>query len=490
MADVFISYKRERRAHAERLAVILEAYGYTVWWDYDLLVGLDFRDQIDNEISSCRAAVVLWCSASIKSNFVKSEAGRADSANKLLGAFLEEVIAPLGLDQAQAQSLVGWSGGPEDKALLKLVDAIELLVGKPRRSSTSLIDALGGLLPPLPRIDAIAEVADKSSDTKNHAQDEVRSPYIARVSPAQEDRFFEACRTADDYEAYLQAFPTGTYALLAQTRLTALDKEWISELGLSHADWSSRKSSEIVSALGPRASRPELEPRARRGCVEAQTLLAFRLSEAGDATGAVAQLRRAANGGFPRAQNTLAVKLRELGEGTLEESVELFKLAADQGNAIAQFNLSARCYNGEGTAKNNVEAYKWARRAAEHGYPPAQERLAIFLREGIGVSANSAESAKFMKMAADAGLDRAQLALAACLRDGRGTAKNLEQAAVYARKAADQGLPEAQYFLGKLFEDGLGVEKNFAAARGWYKRAADQGYQLAYVGLSALQKLI
>ncbi len=35
MADVFISYKRERRNAADHLAHILELNGFSVWFDYN-----------------------------------------------------------------------------------------------------------------------------------------------------------------------------------------------------------------------------------------------------------------------------------------------------------------------------------------------------------------------------------------------------------------------------------------------------------------------
>ena len=62
MADIFISYKSERRKAAEHLAEILHCYGYSVWFDYSLLKGADFGFQIDAKIREAKAAVVLWCS--------------------------------------------------------------------------------------------------------------------------------------------------------------------------------------------------------------------------------------------------------------------------------------------------------------------------------------------------------------------------------------------------------------------------------------------
>lgn len=62
MADVFISYKSERRAAAEHLAEILSDYGYSVWWDYGLISGRDFGAQIEKELRAAKAVIVLWCS--------------------------------------------------------------------------------------------------------------------------------------------------------------------------------------------------------------------------------------------------------------------------------------------------------------------------------------------------------------------------------------------------------------------------------------------
>ena len=49
MADVFISYAREDRQWVEKLAEQLQAEGFSVWWDWDLLVGKRYRETIDAE---------------------------------------------------------------------------------------------------------------------------------------------------------------------------------------------------------------------------------------------------------------------------------------------------------------------------------------------------------------------------------------------------------------------------------------------------------
>ena len=64
MADVFISYKSERRNAAQHLSRIFALNGYSVWFDYKLLSGADFGIQIERDIRKAKAVVVLWCSLS------------------------------------------------------------------------------------------------------------------------------------------------------------------------------------------------------------------------------------------------------------------------------------------------------------------------------------------------------------------------------------------------------------------------------------------
>lgn len=77
MAEIFISYKSERRKAAEHLGEILRHHGYSIWFDYHLVKGRDFGQQIDRELREAKAIVVLWCSLSVRSRWVIEEAGVA-----------------------------------------------------------------------------------------------------------------------------------------------------------------------------------------------------------------------------------------------------------------------------------------------------------------------------------------------------------------------------------------------------------------------------
>src|SRR5262245_45935900 len=77
MADVFISYAKTDRPLAVKLATMLEAEGWTTWWDTTLIPGDDFRNEIMTQLGRARAVIVIWTDTSIKSDWVRSEAGRA-----------------------------------------------------------------------------------------------------------------------------------------------------------------------------------------------------------------------------------------------------------------------------------------------------------------------------------------------------------------------------------------------------------------------------
>lgn len=84
MPDVFISYAREDRATAERLAGALEGRGVGVWWDAELLSSDDFHDVIHAALTRAKAAVVIWSKHSVKSRFVRDEARFALHYDKLV----------------------------------------------------------------------------------------------------------------------------------------------------------------------------------------------------------------------------------------------------------------------------------------------------------------------------------------------------------------------------------------------------------------------
>lgn len=86
MKPIFISYSSKYRDLTRQLAAALEGqYGAgSVWWDHELESWGDYEVQIRNAINEARVVVVIWSKAAGESDWVKSEAGRANRARKLV----------------------------------------------------------------------------------------------------------------------------------------------------------------------------------------------------------------------------------------------------------------------------------------------------------------------------------------------------------------------------------------------------------------------
>ena len=52
-----------------------------------------------------------------------------------------------------------------------------------------------------------------------------------------------------------------------------------------------------------------------------------------------------------------------------------FRKAAEQGYAVAQYNLGRNYCEGTGVSQNKEEAKKWLRKAANQGYENAKQYL-------------------------------------------------------------------------------------------------------------------
>ncbi len=78
------------------------------------------------------------------------------------------------------------------------------------------------------------------------------------------------------------------------------------------------------------------------------------------------------------------------------ESIKWYTLAAEQGNANAQFNLGYMYCNGQGVDPNYVESFKWYKFAAEQGNANAQYNLGVMYGNGHGVEQSYVEAFKLM----------------------------------------------------------------------------------------------
>jgi hypothetical protein len=107
MADIFLSYAREDRAAAERIAQALAGRGYNVWWDRDIPAGPSYTQVIEQALVSAKCVLVLWSAVSVASSWVQDEAREGQERGVLVAARLENVKPPLGF---RGQQLTTSSG--------------------------------------------------------------------------------------------------------------------------------------------------------------------------------------------------------------------------------------------------------------------------------------------------------------------------------------------------------------------------------------------
>lgn len=132
MADIFISYAREDRPHAEKLARGLEAQGWSVWWDRTIPAGRSFDEVIEEAIEAAKCMIVIWSRSGVASDWVREEAQEGKRRAILVPVLIEEKITiPLGFRRIQAANLAEWDGNVADSAFHQLTGDIASLLGPP-----------------------------------------------------------------------------------------------------------------------------------------------------------------------------------------------------------------------------------------------------------------------------------------------------------------------------------------------------------------------
>ena len=161
-------------------------------------------------------------------------------------------------------------------------------------------------------------------------------------------------------------------------------------------------------------------------------------------------LNGSAAAGAPAAIAATATKTAPDERTTASSSKVPLQLEAEQGVAIAQFNLGVMYYLG--FPKDVGQAALWFRKAAEQGVAGAQFNLGVMYAQGEGVPENEGK------------------------------------AAFWFRKAAEQGVASAQFNLGVMYQGSKGVPEDYVQAYAWLNLAAAQGNENAEQNRAALRQ--
>ncbi len=129
MADIFVSYSRADRDTVAKVVAALKAECWDVWWDTRLHAGEHWDEVIDREINAARCVVVVWSPISVKSRWVKEEAGFALDCNIVVPLAIENAVPPIGFKLVHTENLSGWTGDPGAAAMCSLIQAVREKLG-------------------------------------------------------------------------------------------------------------------------------------------------------------------------------------------------------------------------------------------------------------------------------------------------------------------------------------------------------------------------
>ena len=162
--------------------------------------------------------------------------------------------------------------------------------------------------------------------------------------------------------------------------------------------------------------------------------------------------------------------------------------ACRSGNvAWAQDNLGFMHHMGEGgLVVDHIEAARLYKLAADQGYASAQYNLGCSHRDGAGVPQDLAEAARLFLLAAEQGHDGAQADMAKAYIFGKGVAQDYAAALQWARRSAAQGDGIGEANLGVLHAYGWGVPRDGREAARLFESAAKKGHEHAKKNLRVL----
>ena len=145
MSDIFVSYAREDRRQAQRLAEALEGFGWSVWWDPKLRAGDRFDDVIQSTLKESTCVVVLWSRRSLKSRYVIDEATYALDHSKLIPVAIEklkDLDLPFRFSRLHTEEIVNPHDTDKILTLEKLAEAIQNIIQPSGNGSPEPIPAV------------------------------------------------------------------------------------------------------------------------------------------------------------------------------------------------------------------------------------------------------------------------------------------------------------------------------------------------------------
>ena len=130
-ADVFVSYSREDLPRVKPLVGMLEAQGWSVFWDRQILPGQQWSNLLAEKLAAAKAVVVVWSRSSVQSEWVKAEAMEARERGILVPVRIDPTPIPLPFGLIQTADLDPAKRGEAEETLHLLMTHLSHLIALP-----------------------------------------------------------------------------------------------------------------------------------------------------------------------------------------------------------------------------------------------------------------------------------------------------------------------------------------------------------------------
>jgi TPR repeat protein len=148
---------------------------------------------------------------------------------------------------------------------------------------------------------------------------------------------------------------------------------------------------------------------------------------------------------------------------------------AEQGDAVAQYNLAQSYLRHDPTSADYLSALKWLRASSAQGNLDAEFLLGYLYEHGQGVPQDYAQAAENYRNAALQGHSSAENNLASLHQHGQGVPKDMGKAFEWYLASAQHGNPVGQCNLATLYYLGAGTRRDYKEAAKWFRAAAVSG---------------
>ena len=158
-------------------------------------------------------------------------------------------------------------------------------------------------------------------------------------------------------------------------------------------------------------------------------------------------------------------------------ALNALRLNAEQGNAVAQYNLARSYAAGKNVTKDLKAALYWFEKAASAGQPNAQTSMGwAYMSDYLELAPNYKLAMEWNLKAANQGFGEGSSNIGLLYENGWGMPVNYAAAAKWYLKAIEQGAHsgQAELHLGALYENGRGVGKNLELAEYLYRTVVEK----------------